>query len=180
MSTSQLAQQLARMESPSPRLARSHSVSSDKHSTASTYAGLLSPPLSISPEPVFIAHSAASQIVTNDHDGRADAWLDQHGIEPSGETALVSPAALKLVNTFLDQLVFNFLSVSKSTSLVSLRPAVAEVLKSRLASDAVSGADAELREYLGGSEDDELLSSEREGQSSRDWDLELVWKSTLR
>ncbi|KAF7925333.1 hypothetical protein BELL_0732g00060 [Botrytis elliptica] len=178
MSTSKLAQQLARMESPSPRLARSHSVSSDKHSTASTYAGLLSPPLSISPEPVFIAHSAASQIVTNDHDGRADAWLDQHGIEPSGETALVSPAALKLVNTFLDQLVFNFLSVSKSTSLVSLRPAVAEVLKSRLASDAVSGADAELREYLGGSEDDELLSSEREGQSSRDWDLELVWKRT--
>ncbi|TGO50925.1 hypothetical protein BCON_0173g00240 [Botryotinia convoluta] len=178
MSTSQLAQQSARMESPSPRLARSHSLSSDKHSTASTYAGLLSPPLSISPEPVFIAHSAASQIVTNDHDSRADAWLDQHGIEPSGETALVSPAALKLVNTFLDQLVFNFLSVSKSTSLVSLRPAVAEVLKSRLASDAVSGADAELREYLGGSEDDELLSSEREGQSSRDWDLELVWKRT--
>ncbi|KAF7892245.1 uncharacterized protein EAF01_010325 [Botrytis porri] len=178
MSNSRLAQQSARMESPSPRLARSHSVSSDKHSTASTYAGLLPPPLSISPEPVFIAHSAASQIVTNDHDSSADAWLDQHGIEPSGETALVSPAALKLVNTFLDQLVFNFLSVSKSTSLVSLRLAVAEVLKSRLASDAVSGADAELREYLGGSEDDELLSSEREGQSSRDWDLELVWKRT--
>ncbi|KAF7887407.1 hypothetical protein EAF00_009701 [Botryotinia globosa] len=178
MSTSQLAQQSTRMESPSPRLARSHSVSSDKHSTASTYTGLLSPPLSVSPEPVFIAHSAASQIVTNDHDSSADAWLDQHSIGPSGETALVSPAALKLVNTFLDQLVFNFLSVSKSTSLVSLRPAVAEVLKSRLASDAVSGADAELREYLGGSEDDELLSSEREGQSSRDWDLKLVWKRT--
>ncbi|TGO55417.1 hypothetical protein BOTNAR_0245g00220 [Botryotinia narcissicola] len=178
MSTSQLAQQSTRMESPSPRLARPHSVSSDKHSTASTYTGLLSPPLSISPEPVFIAHSAASQIVTNDHDSSADAWLDQHGIEPSGETALVSPAALILVNTFLDQLVFSFLSVSKSTSLVSLRPAFADVLKSRLASDAVSGADAELREYLGGSEDDELLSSEREGQSSRDWDLDLVWKRT--
>ncbi|KAM0136602.1 hypothetical protein ACHAPC_007701 [Botrytis cinerea] len=178
MSTSQLAQQSARLESPSPRLARSHSALSDKPSTASTHTGLLSPPLSISPEPVFIAPSAASQIVTNDHDSREDAWLDQHGIEPSGETALVSLAALKLVNTFLDQLVFNFLSVSKSTSLVSLRPAVAEVLKSRLASDAVSGADAELREYLGGSDDDELLSSEREGISSRDWDLEMVWKRT--
>ncbi|KAF7874158.1 hypothetical protein EAF04_002830 [Stromatinia cepivora] len=178
MHTSQSAQQSARMENSSRRDGRSHSVSSDRPSTASTYTGLLSPPLSISPEPVYIAPSAASQIVTNDHDSRADAWLDQHGIEPSGETALVSPAALKLVNTFLDQLVFNFLSASKSTSLLSLRPAVAEVLKPRLARNAVSGADNELREYLGGSGDDELLSSEREGQSSRDWDLELVWKRT--
>ncbi|ESZ90122.1 hypothetical protein SBOR_9496 [Sclerotinia borealis F-4128] len=178
MSTSPLAQRYARMDNYSPRVARSTSVSSDRPSTASTYAGLLSPPLSISPEPVFIASSAASQIVTNDHDSREDAWLDQHGIEPSGETALVSPAALKLVNKFLDQLVFNFLSVSKSTSLVSLRPAVTEVLKAKLARDAVSGADDELREYLGGSEDDELLSSEREDQSERGWDLELVWKRT--
>ncbi|KAJ8062340.1 hypothetical protein OCU04_008886 [Sclerotinia nivalis] len=178
MHTSQSAQQSARMENSSRRVGRSHSVSSDRPSTASTSTSLLSPPLSISPEPVYIASSAASQIVTNDHDSRADAWLDQHGIEPSGETALVSPAALKLVNTFLDQLVLNFLSASKSTSLVSLRPAVTEVLKPRLARDAVRGADNELREYLGGSEDDELLSSEREGQSSRDWDLELVWKRT--
>ncbi|KAI9643933.1 hypothetical protein NHQ30_007284 [Ciborinia camelliae] len=176
--SSQLAQQSARVDSYSPRVSRSTSVSSDRPSTGSTYTGLLSPPLSTSPEPVYIAHSAASQIITNDHDSKADAWLDQHGIEPSGETASVSPAALKLVNKFLDQLVFNFLSVSKSTSLVSLRAAVTEVLKPKLARDAVSGAEDELREYLGGSEDDELLSSEREGQSSRDWDLELVWKRT--
>ncbi|CAD6447351.1 547f11a4-4c9e-47e6-9ab6-3600a355639f-CDS [Sclerotinia trifoliorum] len=178
MHTSQSAQQSARLENSSRRVGRSHSISSDRPSTASTSTGLLSPPLSISPEPVYIASSAASQIVTNDHDSTADAWLDQHGIEPSGETALVSPAALKLVNTFLDQLVLNFLSASKSTSLVSLRPAITEVLKPRLARDAVRGADSELREYLGGSGNDELLSSEREGQSSRDWDLELVWKRT--
>ncbi|QSZ33265.1 hypothetical protein DSL72_002853 [Monilinia vaccinii-corymbosi] len=180
MSNSELVQQPGRMDSDgdSPRVAPSQSASSEGSSTASASTALRSPPLSISPEPVFIAHSAASQIVTNDHDVRADARLDQHGIEPSGETALVSPAALKLVNQFLDQLVFNFLSVSKSTSLVSLRPAVSEVLKSKLARDAVSGADNELREYLGGGEDDELLSSEREGLSSRDWDLELVWKRT--
>lgn len=178
MHTSQSAQQSARMANSSRRVGRSRSISSDGPSTASTSTGLLSPPLSISPEPVYIASSAASQIVTNDHDSTADAWLDQHGIKPSGETALVSTAALKLVNTFLDQLVLNFLSASKSTSLVSLRPAVTEVLKPRLARDAVRGADSELREYLGGSGDDELLSSEREGQSSRDWDLELVWKRT--
>ncbi|KAB8290678.1 hypothetical protein EYC80_008319 [Monilinia laxa] len=178
MSTSDLVQQPARMDDYSPRIPRSHSASSDRPSTSSTYAALLSPPLSISPEPVFIAHSAASQIVTNDHDSRANAWFDQHGIAPSGETALVSPAALKLVNKFLDQLVFNFLSVSKSTSLVSLRPAVSEVLKPKLARDAVSGADSELREYLGGSEDDVLLSSERDGLPSQEWDLEMVWKRT--
>lgn len=176
MSTSEFAQQSARVENYSPRVTRSHSVSSDRLSTGSTYAGLLSLPPSISPEPAYIAASAASQIVTNDRENSADTWLDQHGIEPSGETALVSPAALKLVNKFLDQLLLNFLSVSKSTSLVSLRPAVNEVLKSRLARDALSGADGELREYLGGSDDDELLPSEREG--SRDWDLELVWKRT--
>ncbi|RAL64079.1 hypothetical protein DID88_003267 [Monilinia fructigena] len=178
MSTSELVQQPARMENYSPRITRPHSASSDRPSTSSTCAALLSPPLSISPEPVFIAHAAASQIVTNDHDSRANAWFDQHGIAPSGETALVSPAALKLVNKFLDQLVFSFLSVSKSTSLVSLRPAVSEVLKPKLARDAVSGADGELREYLGGGEDDALLSSEKDGLPSQEWDLELVWKRT--
>src|SRR5258708_6931302 len=93
---------------PSPRTTRSPSISSDIPSVAN-HTGLLSPPISISPDPAFIAVSAASQIVTNDHDSQSEAWLDQHGIEPSGETALVSPPALKLVNQFLDQLLFNFL-----------------------------------------------------------------------
>ena len=136
----------------------------------------MSPPLSVSPEAAFIAASAASQIVTNDHDSHADAWYDQHGIEPSGETALVSPAALQLVNNFLDQLLFNFLSVARSTSLNSLRPAVSEVLKPKLAKDAVNQADEELREYLGGGDDDDLL--QQAVDPGADWDLELVWKRT--
>ncbi|KAF8851867.1 hypothetical protein BDZ45DRAFT_131012 [Acephala macrosclerotiorum] len=163
----------------SPRPRRSHSISSDRPSLASTgYGGLLSPPLTISPDPAFIAASAASQIVTNDHDSQADAWFDQHGIEPSGETALVAPPALKLVNRFLDQLLFNFLSVSRSTSLASLRPAVAEVLKPKLAKDAINGADQELHEYLGGGEEEELLAFHNGLEPSGDWDLELVWKRT--
>jgi hypothetical protein len=139
---------------------------------------LLSPPASTLPEPAFIAASAASQIVTNDHDSQADTWFDQHGIEPSGETALVAVPALKLVNSFLDQLLFNFLSISKSTSLASLRPAVSEVLKPKLAKDAINGADQELQEYLGGGEDEELLAFHNVLESSSDWDLELVWKRT--
>ncbi len=124
----------------SPRQRRSHSISSDRPSLTG-YGGLLSPPSLVSPDPAFIAASAASQIVTNDHDSQADAWFDQHGIEPSGETALVAPPALRLVNRFLDQLLFNFLSVSRSTSLASLRPAVAEVFKRNVAACWVGPGD---------------------------------------
>jgi hypothetical protein len=174
-----LAIQSGRFDSSpsSPRARRSHSISSDRPSTTG-HGGLLSPPPATSPDSAFIAASAASQIVTNDHDSQSEIWLDRHGIEPSGETALVAQPALKLVNRFLDQLLFNFLSVSRSTSLASLRPAVAEVLKPKLAKEAISGADQELHEYLGGGEDEELLSFHNGQEPSGDWDLELVWKRT--
>ncbi|KAG4435933.1 hypothetical protein IFR05_008590 [Cadophora sp. M221] len=161
----------------SSRSRRSQSISSDRPSLGG-FGGLLSPPSAISPDPAFIAASAASQIVTNDHDSHADTWFDQHGIEPSGETALVAPPALRLVNRFLDQLLFNFLSISRSTSLASLRPAVAEVLKPKLAKEAIAGADQELHEYLGGGEEEELLAFHNGLEPSGDWDLELVWKRT--
>lgn len=137
----------------------------------------MSPPISVSPEAAFIAASAASQIVTNDHDSHANTWYDEHGIEPSGEPAIVSTAALHLVNNFLDQLLFNFLSLSRSTSLAALRPAVTEVLKPKLAKDAINQADEELREYLGGGDDDDMLQLQRPS-SAKDWDIELVWKRT--
>ncbi|KAM7199517.1 hypothetical protein V8F20_005701 [Naviculisporaceae sp. PSN 640] len=156
-----------------PSRSRAQSISSDRPSTVAH--SLMSPPLSVSPDAAFIASSAASQIVSNDHDSHADAWFDEHGIEPSGEPAMVSPAALQLVNNFLDQLLFNFLSVARSTSLSSLRPAVTEVLKPKLAKDAINQADEELREYLGGVDED---SQPNLSVSPRDWDLELVWKRT--
>ncbi|KAF7549852.1 hypothetical protein G7Z17_g6111 [Cylindrodendrum hubeiense] len=154
---------------------RTQSMSSDRPSTIAH--SLMSPPLSVSPEAAFIAASAASQIVTNDHDSHAETWYDQHGIEPAGETALVSQEALLLVNNFLDQLLFNFLSVARATTLSALRPAVAEVLKPKLAKDAVNNADEELREYLGEGDEDDYVQPQG-GDPSRDWDLELVWKRT--
>ena len=157
-----------------PSRSRAQSISSDRPSTVAY--SLMSPPLTVSPEAAFIAASAASQIVSNDHDSHADAWFDQHGIEPSGEPAIVSPGAQQLVNNFLDQLLFNFLSISRSTSLSALRPAVSEVLKPKLAKDAINQADEELREYLGG--DDEDSAQPQESGSPRDWDIELVWKRT--
>lgn len=155
---------------------RSQSISSERPSTG--YGAMLTPPTMVEPQPVYIAASAASQIVTNDHDSHSETWFDQHGIEPSGETAMVNPAALLLVNSFLDQLLFNFLAVSKSTSLASLRTAVGEVLKPKLAKEAVQLADQELGEYLGGGEEEELISFHNGIEPSGDWDLELVWKRT--
>lgn len=170
----------------SPRLARSRSrtqsISSDRPSTIGN--GLASPPQSVSPAPAFIAASAASQIVTNDHDAHADSWYDESGLLPAGETALVSPEALTLVNSFLDQLLFNFLHVAKATTLAALRPAVTDVLKPKLAKDAIGNADDELREYLGGADEDDFVQPQPHapGQTShdaaRDWDVELVWKRT--
>ncbi|TLD25013.1 hypothetical protein PspLS_05579 [Pyricularia sp. CBS 133598] len=166
-----------RMPSMGPPKVRSrtHSLSSDRASTIG--AGFMSPPLTVSPEPAFIAAAAASQIVTNDHDAHQDIWYDQQGIEPPSETVLVSPAALSLINNFLDRLLFNLLSTAKSTSLASLRPAVSEVLKPKLAKDAIYQADEELQEYLGGGDDEDYGSPTRP-ESARDWDLELVWKRT--
>ncbi|KAL7623363.1 hypothetical protein AAE478_007044 [Parahypoxylon ruwenzoriense] len=154
---------------------RTQSISSDRPSTIGL--NLMSPPLSVSPEAMFIAASAASQIVTNDHDSHSETWYDQMGIEPSGDTALVSPSALQLANNFVDQLLFNIIAVAKSTSLSALRPAVSEVLKPKLAKDAINQADEELREYLGGGEVEELAHSANT-DSPGDWDLELVWKRT--
>ncbi|KAL5350100.1 hypothetical protein ACLOAV_005137 [Pseudogymnoascus australis] len=156
---------------------RSHSISSDQPS-ANGYSAMLSPPAQVQPPPLFLAISAASQIVTNDHDSHSEAWFDQHGLEPSGETAMVNPGALKLVNNFLDQLLFNFLAISKSTSLASLRPAVVETLKPKLAKEAIHQADQELEEYLGGGDDEELISFHNGIEPSGEWDLELVWKRT--
>ncbi|RYP04037.1 hypothetical protein DL764_004731 [Monosporascus ibericus] len=153
---------------------RTQSMSSDRPSTTSH--SLMSPPLSVSPEAAFIAASAASQIVTNDHDGHSEAWYDQVGLEPSGETARVSPGALQLANNFVDQLLFNIIAVAGSTALAALRPAVSEVLKPKLAKDAINQADEELREYLGGGEVEDL--SRPVTESSSDWDVELAWKRT--
>lgn len=159
-----------------PSRSRTQSVSSDRPSTVAH--SFMSPSLTVSPEAAFIAASAASQIITNDHDCHAEAWYDQHGIGPSGEPATVSSAALQLVNNFLDQLLFNFLAASRSTALAALRPAVTDVLKPKLAKDAINQADEELREYLG-AEDDDAAQPQAPGAASQvDWDLELAWKRT--
>ena len=152
-------------------------MSSDRTSI-STAPSLTSPP-PVAPDPAYIAASAASQIVTTDHLSQIDDWFHGDDGKEEYDTIAVSPASLTLINGFLDYLLFSILAFARSTSIASLRPAVTEVLKPRLAKDAIDGADQELKEFLGGG-DAEELSAFHHGrhQPKGKWDLHLVWRRT--
>lgn len=55
---------------------------------------------------------------------------------------------------------------------------MSEVLKPRLAKDAINGADVELEEFLGGAEVDEISSFHAGQEPEGKWDLNLVWRRT--
>lgn len=123
----------------------------------------------VTPEPAYIAASAASQIVTSDQDFEDSEWAEAHG----QNGVVVTSGAVGSINSFLDQLLYSFIRTARSTQLSALRPAITEILKPRLAGEAIAGADEELKEYLGGSDDD-LASMDPEQGS--DFDLELTWR----
>ncbi|KAL4887030.1 hypothetical protein BJY04DRAFT_212994 [Aspergillus karnatakaensis] len=149
---------------------RSTSMSSDSQFSR---ISLLAPP-SVNPPPSFIAQSSASQIITTDQEfNAADFVVDDE--DDSG--ALVTADALSALNGFLDHLLYNILAAAKSTQLASIRPAVADVLKPRLAKEVVSVADEELSEYLGEAEDEQ--TEFRGGQTPNgEFDLVRTWKLT--
>ena len=152
-------------------------MSRERTSSVSGGAAFASPP-SANPEPAYIAASAASQIITTDYQNRTVDWFEDRPEKGDSESAVVSPASLSLVNAFLDQLLFSFLASARSTSIAALRPAVSEVLKPRLAKDAISGADQELQEFLGGGDEEELSAFHNGLESRAQWDLQLAWKRT--
>ena len=108
----------------------------------------------ISPDPAYIALSAAAHVINSELVNRD--MLGGEDVEAE-EAATVSSSALTLINSFLDQLLYSFLANSRSTSIISLRPAISEVLKPRLAKEAIDGADEELQGYMAGGDDEELL-----------------------
>ena len=158
----------------SSMILRNHSMSRDR--TPSFSGSSLTSPPAVSPYPAYIALSAASQIVNTD---RADrGYLESQGNKMEYDTAIVAPGAVALVNGFLDQLLYSFLACSRSTSIAALRPAIQEVLKPRLAKEAIQGADEELEGYMTGGDAEELLAFHG-GQSFRgDYDLNLIWRRT--
>ena len=145
---------------PPLRSQRSSSISNDR--TSLSVASLACPP-SVEPKPVYIAASSASQIVTGDQ-------------ELETVNTLVAPNALLLLNAFLDQLLYSFLAVSRSTSITALRPAVIEVLKPGLARDAIASADGELQTIDG--DNDVLSAFHQELESRAAWDLGKIWRRT--
>lgn len=152
---------------------RSTSISSD---TGLPRMSLLSPP-SVNPKPAFIASPAASQIITTDQEfNTADFVAEEEG-PGAAASALVTPAALGALNGFLDHLLFNILAAAKSTRLSCIRPAVADVLKPRLAREVVSAADDELSEYIGGAEDEQFEFPGGQ-ESITEFDLIRSWKLT--
>ncbi|KAF2659907.1 hypothetical protein K491DRAFT_590199 [Lophiostoma macrostomum CBS 122681] len=163
-------------ELSSPRSSRAASFSSDRPSVAGAVTFQM--PSSVRPAPAYIAASVASQIVTDhhnaqlrdDHDAGSDGDADQL------ENAIFSEQALWLLNAFLDHLLFAFLSTARSPSLTAIRPAITDVLKPRLAREAMVTADDELQGLLGGEEDEEFPA--QDGKAAERWDVEKVWKRT--
>ncbi|KAJ5416013.1 hypothetical protein N7465_004708 [Penicillium sp. CMV-2018d] len=155
---------------------RSRSPSVVSSDSQFSRVNLMSPP-SVTPSPAFVSPSAASEIISADQEFNAADFVAEDEETGAGATALVTPAALSLLNGFLDNLLFNILASSKSTQLACIRPAMAEVLKPRLAKEVVTSAEEELNEYMGGA-DDEQTEFRGGQQPGGDFDLVRSWKLT--
>jgi hypothetical protein len=90
----------------------------------------------------------------------------------------ISEGALRLVNGFLDQILYDILSRSHSTSLSAIRAAIPIVLKQRLGRSAVQAADEELQDYIDEGEMDEVLFTPATLDPRAEFDVDLAWKLT--
>jgi hypothetical protein len=168
----------------SPIMSRTPSVAaSDRYSAVSGVTGYWPQnPDNVTPAAAYVAPFGAVQVVNEHNTARrsSDASDFQDAVPHTGD-AQFSPDALALINHFLDQLLYSILSTARSTNLHALRPAVTEVLRHRLAKEAVANADEELQELLAGGEEEEesnALSQAYSKDGNPKWDLELVWKRT--
>ena len=165
-----------------PVMSRRTSVDSDRYSTVSGLTTHFpSNPTNVHPAPAYVAPFGASQVVSEHQASKRRLSSDDEDEDDkqNKDDVEFSESALALVNAFLDQLLYSFLSTARSTSLLALRPAVTEVLKHRLARDAIASAEEELAELLAGGDDEEEMDSKHKAaENGRKWDLELVWKRT--
>lgn len=158
--------------------ARSPSISS--YSSTGWTSGIPANPSNVHPAPAYVAAFGASQVVSDRKRRFSDDEDDRGTAMSSREDMHFSQNALALVNAFLDQLLYSFLGDAMSTSLIALRPAVRDVLRSRLATEAIASAEEELQELLAGGDEEEEEMNQRQtvAERSRKWDTELVWKRT--
>ncbi|CAE6996608.1 hypothetical protein PTNB85_04959 [Pyrenophora teres f. teres] len=157
---------------PSPHPCRSASFSSDKAPSLASSLGFQMP-TTVRPSPAYIAASVASQTVTDHH----NAQMREEDVDSDElQNAIFSEPALALLNAFLDHLLFAFLSSARSPSLTAIRPAISDVLKSRLAREAMEAADEELEGLLAGEDDDDAITQDHKSMAL--WDVEKMWKRT--
>ncbi|KAF2435802.1 hypothetical protein EJ08DRAFT_289845 [Tothia fuscella] len=170
------------MNTNSPRVGKAASVSSVGTNASGTLSFL--PRYTPRPEPAYISTTAACDHVTHLRESQDQFDPRSPAGSPSPEdSALFGDQALSLLNTFLDALLYNFLTKGHGTSLSQLRPAITDVLKSKLAREALASADEELHGLIGeadadiGTEED-LTASQFGGRSgwAQDWHLEMAFK----
>ncbi|PPJ54401.1 hypothetical protein CBER1_07380 [Cercospora berteroae] len=156
---------------PSDRSAAASPNSARQHHAAT--------PANVYPPPAYVSPFGASQSVSQRKRRMSDLESDDED-QPARQDMDFSDASLALLNGFLDHLLYSILLQARSTTLTVLRPAVTEVLRSRLASEAIASADEELSELLAGGEEeeDELNQKQSVSERQRRWDTELVWKRT--
>ena len=141
-----------------PRSLRSPSSASDLMSSSGrSFMGGALPPAS--PNPAYIALGAAEYLTSSELDRAVN----------------VSASALELVNGFLDQVLYNLLSLSKSAHIDVLRQTVPRLLRPRLGQAAISAADEELKDYSMEVDPEEYQQPPRPIKPS-DFDIELAWK----
>ncbi|GAB7355595.1 hypothetical protein MBLNU459_g6324t2 [Dothideomycetes sp. NU459] len=176
----------------SPLMSRAESLAGDGLSVVSGVTATLPNYLvHVRPAPEYISHASAAQVADEAHDarrGRSSSDDEDVPADRNGRAA-VAESAVATVNAFLDKLLFDFLATARTTSLLALRPAVADVLKKSLARDAIATADANLEDLLALQEEDsddddddgDDGQSKASSPSNNKWNLEFIWKrSRLR
>ncbi|KAI5300505.1 hypothetical protein KEM56_002390, partial [Ascosphaera pollenicola] len=137
----------------------------------------LTPPI-VEPSPQYIALSAASQIVTSVQPNDVENFPSLMG------GALVTPSSLRLLNGFLDYLLWTVLNKARSSRLSRVRLAVQSALEEKAAKKAIAAAEDELNEYIGGGGMSVLADSDVEetdttkSEADRLWDIQQIWKKT--
>ncbi|OQO06124.1 hypothetical protein B0A48_08712 [Cryoendolithus antarcticus] len=165
----------------SPIMSRSPSVAgSDRFSAVSGITGYWPQnPLHVHPAAAYVAELGAAQVVSEYRGTHKETVSsDDDDSNANRDDVQFGEPALELINSFLDNLLYSILASARSTSLFALRPAVTDVLKSRLAKEAISSADEELQELLAGGEEEDDKAQTTPKENARKWDLELVWKRT--
>ncbi|QDS73030.1 hypothetical protein FKW77_009254 [Venturia effusa] len=157
----------------SPRVSRAPSVSSIGTNASGSLS--LLPRYTPKPEPAYVSAASAADHVTHRHSHDQFDLLSP-AASPTNDGAIFSEAALSLLNTFLDSLLYNILAKARGTSLKRLRPAINEVLKAKLARDALASADEELGGFEGDEDSEDEENADTDGRWSQDWHLEMAFK----